>query len=267
MVVSSYDNIPKGPPLTGGRCSVPSKSPLSNPPAGWPLAGPLDSIPTKSRLPVPTKTPFAQWIPDFKTNRPPLKEVSTTKGDKKLRPGHSAPPANVKFPSPTDAVRPSRLPTADVSHITGASIRPSTLPGRIGVQTSQSEKEASASCDGLLVFLIILLLGGVFSGCLLLMQCAGSLLRRIGRRYGWKWVKRSDSVDLENAIYHLKDYPGAFEEHHLVLLREVLADYGDSSYVRADEKAAEEGRLDSTYCSSLPEPRPARMAPEHSIPC
>ncbi|CVL00894.1 uncharacterized protein FMAN_10161 [Fusarium mangiferae] len=245
MFVSSHDNIPRGPPLTG----------------------PLDSIPTKSRLPVPTKTPFAQWIPDVKADRPPLKEVSTTKGDKKLRPGHSAPPANVKFPSPTDAVRPSRLPTAGVSHITRASICPSSLPGRIGVQTSQSEEEASAHCDGLLVFLIILLLLGVFSGCLLLVQCAGSLLRRIGRRFGWKWVKRSDSVDLENAIYHLKDHQGAFEEHHLVLLREVLADYGNSSYARAGEKAAEEGRLDSTYCSSLSEPRPARMAPEHSFHC
>ncbi|CVK94532.1 uncharacterized protein FPRN_10190 [Fusarium proliferatum] len=245
MFVSSYDNIPKGSPLTGS----------------------LDPIPTKSRLPVPTKTPFAQWLPDFKTKRRPLKEVSTTKGDEKLRPGHSAPPANVKFPSPNDAVRPSRLPTVSVSHITGASIRPSSLPGRIGVQTSRSDEEPSAHCDGLLVFLIILLLLGVFSGCLLLMQCAGSLLRRIGRRFGWKWVKRSDSVDLENAIYHLKDCPGTFEEHHLVLLREVLADYGDSSYVRGGEKAAEEGRLDSTYCSSLPEPRPARMAPGHSFHC
>jgi len=242
MVASSYDNILQGSPLVDG----------------------IDSILTKSRRPVPTKTPFAEWIPDFKANRPTLKEVSTTKGDKNLRPSRSDPPANVKFPSPNDAVRPSRLPTAGISHTTGTSIQPSTRPCRIGGQTSQSEEEASVYYDGLFVFAIILLLGGLFCGCLLLMQCAGSILRRIGRRYGWKWVKRSDSVDLENAINDLKEYPGAFEEHHLVLLREVLADYGDSSNVRVDEKAAEEGRLDSTDYPYLPEPRPARMALEDS---
>ncbi|KAF5246804.1 hypothetical protein FANTH_6665 [Fusarium anthophilum] len=251
MLASSYLNVPEGRPVTDGRDSVPIKSPLSNPPAGWPLAGPLDSIPTKSRLPVPTKTPFTHKRPDHKADRPPLKEEATEKGDKKLGPGHSAPPANVKSPSPTDAVRPSRLATVGVAHITYTSTSPSSFPGRIGVQTSQSEEEPSARCDGLHVFLIIMLLGAFFGGCLLLMQVTGSFLRRIGRRYGWKWVKKSDSVDLENAIYQLEDYPGAFEEHHLVLLREVLENYGDSSYVREDEKAAEEGRRDSTHCAPL----------------
>ncbi|KAG5816130.1 hypothetical protein H9Q74_002036 [Fusarium xylarioides] len=243
-----------------------------NPSAGRPLAGPpdsvptslLDSIPTQSRHPLPTKTPFTHKRPDHKVDRPPLRDEPTTKGDNKLRPGHSAPPANAKFPSPTEAGRPSRLPTTNVVHFT-CILRPSSFPGRIGVQTSQPEEDASVKCDGLLVFLIILLLGGLFSGCLLLMQGSKSFLRRIGRRHGWKWVKKSDSVDLENAIYHLKAYLGEFEEHHLVLLREVLenyevlANYGDSSYVRADEKAAEEGRLDSTDCSPLPYPQPARM--------
>ncbi|KAF4428288.1 hypothetical protein FACUT_9416 [Fusarium acutatum] len=252
MFVSSYDKIPKGRPLTDGRDSILTKSPLSNPPAGWPLAGPLGSIPTKHHIPVPTKTPFTHKRPDHKDGGPPWRDESTTKGDKKLRPDHSAPPAGVKFPSPNEAVRPSRLATAGVSHFTGTSLRPSSFPGRIGVQTSQTEEEASAQCNGLLVFLIIILLGAAFGGCLLLMQCAGSFLMRIGRRYGWKWVKKSDSVDLENTIYHLKDHPGAFEEHHLVLLREVLANCGDSSYVRAEEKATEEGRLDSTDCSRLP---------------
>ncbi|KAF5721975.1 hypothetical protein FMUND_3335 [Fusarium mundagurra] len=239
-----------GPNILEGR-------PLAGHPAGIP-ASLLDSIPTQSRVPLPTKTPFTHKRPDHKVNRPPLRDEPTTKGDNKMRPGHSDPQAGVKFPSPTEAVRPSRLATAAVVHI-ACTLRPSSFPGRIGVQTSQSEEDASAKCDGLPVFLIIILLGGVFSGCLFLMQCSGSFLRRIGRRYGWKWVKKSDSVDLENAIHHLKDHPGAFEEHHLVLLREVLANYGDSSYVRAEEKAAEEGRLDSTDCSPLTYPRPVRM--------
>ncbi|PNP81707.1 hypothetical protein FNYG_04733 [Fusarium nygamai] len=235
-----------------------------NNPKGRPLAGIpaslLDSIPTQSRPPLPTMTPFTHKRPDHKVNRPPMRDEPTTKGDNKLRPGHSAPPADAKFPSPTEAVRPSILPTAVAVVDLTYTLRPSSFPDKIGDQTSQPEEDASAKCDGLLVFLIILLLGGLFDGCLLLMQCSGSFLRRIGRRYGWKWVKKSDSVDLENAIYHLKDHPGAFEEHHLVLLREVLEDYGDSSYVRANEKAAEEGRLDSTDYSPLPYPRPARMA-------
>ncbi|KAF5691306.1 hypothetical protein FDENT_3460 [Fusarium denticulatum] len=219
----------------------------------------LDSIPTQSRPPLPTKTPFTHKRPVHKVNTP-LKDEPATKGDNKLRPGHSAPPANAKFPSYTEAGRPSHLPTAVVVVDLTYTLRPSSFPGKIGDQTSQPEEDASAKCDGLLVFLIILLLGGLFSGCLLLMQGSRGFLRRTGRRYGWKWVKNSDSVDLENAIFHLKDHPGAFEEHHIVLLREVLADYGDSSYVRADEKAAEEDRLHSTDCSPIPYPRPARMA-------
>ncbi|KAF5572009.1 hypothetical protein FPANT_13428 [Fusarium pseudoanthophilum] len=234
-----------------------------NNPQGRPLVGILasllDSIPTQSRPPLPTKTPFTHKRPDYNFNRPPLRDEPATKGDNKLKPSHSDPPAGDKFPSPTEAVRPSRLPIAVTVVDLTYTLRLSS-PDTTGVQASPSEEDACANEKGLLVFLGILLLGGLFCGFLLLMQRSGSFLRRIGRRYGWKWVKNSDSVDLTNAIYHLKDYPGAFEEHHLVSLREVLADREDSSYVRADEKAAEEGRLDSTDCSPLTYPRPARLA-------
>ncbi|KAF5578619.1 hypothetical protein FPCIR_11512 [Fusarium pseudocircinatum] len=253
MLDSAYDpNIPEGRPLTDGRDSVPTKSPLSDPPAGI-SASLLDCIPTQSRPPIPTKTPFTHKSTDHKVNRPPLRDEPATKGDNNLRPGYSFPPADAEFPSSTEAGCPSNLPTAIVVVDLTYTLRPSPFPDEIGDQTSQSE-------EGLLVFLIILLLGGLFSGCLFLMQGPRSFLRRIGRRYGWKWVKKFDSVDLKNTIFHLKVHPGAFEEHHLVLLREVLAGYEESSYVRADEKAAEEGRLDSTDCSPLTYPRPARMA-------
>ncbi|KAF5975714.1 hypothetical protein FCOIX_7540 [Fusarium coicis] len=234
-----------------------------NNPKGWPLAGIpasfLDSIPIQPCPLLPTKTPFTHNRPDRKANRPPLRDEPATKGDNKLRPGHSAPPAGYKFPSPTETVRPSRLPIAVPVVDLTYTLRLSS-PDRTGVQASPSEEDASANEKGLLVFLIILLLGGFFSGCLLLMQGSGSFLRRTGRRYGWKWVKKSDSVDLERAIFRLKDYPGAFNEYHLVLLREIMADHGDSPYVRADEKAAEEGRLDSIDSSPLTYPWPARMA-------
>ncbi|KAF5649281.1 uncharacterized protein FTJAE_1023 [Fusarium tjaetaba] len=210
-----------------------------------------------SRPPLPTKTPFTH-------KRPSLRDEPATKGDNKLKPSHSDPPAGDKFPSPTEAVRPSRLPTVVVVKLTNT-FRLSS-PDRTGVQACPSLEDASANEKGLLVFLIILLLGGFLSGCLLLMQGSGSFLRRIGRRYGWKWVKKSDSVDLENAIRHLKGHPGAFEASHLVLLREVVADWKVPSYVRSDEKAAEEGRLDSSDCSPLTYPRPARLALQHSIP-
>ncbi|KAF5646805.1 hypothetical protein F52700_1713 [Fusarium sp. NRRL 52700] len=206
-------------------------------PEGWPLAGPLDSIPTKSRVPTPTKTPLTHNRPDHKADMPPLKEEVTKKGDKKVWPGHSAPPAGVKFPSPTEGVRPSRLPSTGASRITCVPLRTSSLPGRIGVKTSPCQEKAPVTCDGLLVFMIILLLGGLFGGCVLLMQVSSSFLRRIGRRCGWKWVKKSDSVDLDNAIYDLRGHPGTFEEHHLVMLQEILANYGDSSYVGEGEKA------------------------------
>jgi hypothetical protein len=156
-------------------------------------------------------------------------------------------------------VRPSRLPIAVAVVDLTYTLRLSSLD-RTGVQASPSEEDASANEKVLLVFLIILLLGGFFSGCLLLMQGSGSFLRRTGRRYGWKWVKKSDSVDLERAIFRLKDYPGAFNEYHLVMLQEIMADHGDSPYVRVDEKAAEEGRLDSMDYSPITYPWPARMA-------
>ncbi|KAF5554019.1 hypothetical protein FNAPI_6563 [Fusarium napiforme] len=222
------------------------------------LASLLDSVPTQSRPPLPTKTPFAHKRPDYNFNRPPLRDGPATKGDNKLRPSHSDPPAGDKSPSPTEAVRPSRLPTVVVVKL-NYTLHPSS-PDTTGVQACPSLEDASANEKGLLVFLIILLLGGFLSGCLLLMQGSGSFLRRIGRRYGWKWVKKSDSVDLENAIRHLKGHPGAFEARHLVLLREVVAGWKDPSYVRSDEKAAEEGRLDSSDCSPIPYPRPARLA-------
>ncbi|KAH7202138.1 hypothetical protein DER44DRAFT_828726 [Fusarium oxysporum] len=249
---------------------VPPYSELPSPgdiPEGWPLTGPLFSIPTRSGPPIPTKTPFTDKRPDHKANRLPLKEEPTPKEDKELMPGHNAVhgPAHA-LASATSFERPGRLGTAGVSHITGIPLRPPPIAGKTVVQNRQSEDEAY-EYTGLLVFLIVILLGAAFGGCLLLMRLVASVSRRLGRRYGWKWVKRADSADLEDAIYYWKDHPDVFEQYHLDLLREILASYGGSSYLPVDEKAAEMGRLDSTDCAPLPGPRPVHMAPSQSGPC
>src|SRR6478735_290603 len=107
---------------------------------------------------------------------------------------------------------------------------PPPIAGKTVVQNRQAEDEAY-EYTGLLVFLIVILLGAAFGGCLLLMRLVASVSRRLGRRYGWKWAKRADSADLEDAIYYWKDHPDVFEQYHLDLLRDILASYGGSSYL------------------------------------
>ncbi|KAF4946406.1 hypothetical protein FGADI_11231 [Fusarium gaditjirri] len=230
-----------------------------------PLVGPLFSVPTHPGPPIPTKTPFTGKRPARKSNRLPLKEESTTKESKKSMPGYGAAYGSAHtFPSATSFESPTLLGTAGVSQITGNPLRLSPIAGNTENQICQTE-EAANECFGVLVFLIVILVGAALSGCVLLMKLAVGASKRLGRRFGWKWLKKADIADLEGAISYWKDHPDGFEQYHLNLLRDILASHEGSLHLTAGDKekeAAEMGSLYSTDGALLPGPQTAHLAPK-----